>query len=297
MEIKEHSRLENILKDESNKPKKKMKLLTKATEYLRRFESSRTWLNNIKSERTKKKYCKNFFKYCVGVGLDPDELLGLKLKMIELVLMTDDERQKIRETFDERKAEKTLEKALGKSLSCKIHLQKSIPIAAGLAGGSADAAATLFGLNSLYNLKLSRKELAKIGVRIGADLPFFFYGGTCKVEGIGEKVNPIKQKISKFFVLFRPHKRIETKKMYELYDKTGKDFLSLARGICPDIKKLEKYLNNFKVKERGLSGSGPTVFCGVNSYKLAEKIASLKNFDGDIFISRPQPKALNVLKL
>jgi len=195
------------------------------------------------------------------------------------------------------KAKKSLEKILGKSLPCRIHLQKSIPIAAGLGGGSADAAATLQGLNLLYNLKLSKKDLVKIGTGIGADVPFFFYGGTCKVEGVGERVSLIKQKLPKFFVIFRPHKRIETKKMYELYDKTGESFLEINREICPEIKKLERYLEKFSLKP-GLSGSGPTIFCGLNNYKLAQKIADgYSDFNGDIFICHPQKRALDIIEI
>ena len=195
------------------------------------------------------------------------------------------------------KAKKSLEENLKKSLPCQIHLQKSIPIAAGLGGGSADAAATLVGLNFLYNLKLSKKELGKIGVKVGADLPFFFYGGTCKVEGIGEKVTSVKQKLPKFFLIFRPHKRLETKKMYELYDKTGKNFLALARESCPEIERIEKHLNDFGFKPK-LSGSGPTMFCGVNDYKLAKEIIeNYQDFNGDIFICRPENKAIKILKL
>lgn len=100
------------------------------------------------------------------------------------------------------KAKRILEKTLNKKLPCQIHLQKTIPIAAGLGGGSSDAAAVLVGLNLLYNLGLSQADLVKIGMKIGADVPFFFYGGTCKVEGIGEIVTPIKQKLPKFFFNF-----------------------------------------------------------------------------------------------
>ena len=193
------------------------------------------------------------------------------------------------------KAKKVLEKTLKKSLPCQIHLQKSIPIAAGLGGGSADAAATLQGLNLLYNLNLSKKELVEIGVKIGADVPFFFYGGTCNIEGIGEKITPIKIGLPRFFVLFRPHKRIEAKKMYELYDKTKKSFLEISRELCPEIKELEGYLSEFKLKPR-LSGSGPTVFCATNNYKSAKKIAEgYSNFNGDVFICHPQSKAIRIL--
>jgi len=194
------------------------------------------------------------------------------------------------------KAKKILEESLKRKLPCKIHLQKSTPIAAGLGGGSADAAATLIALNKLYNLNLPRKKLVKIGVKIGADLPFFFYGGTCKIEGAGEIVTPVKQKLPKFFVLFRPHKRIETKKVYELSDVTGKSFLEINRELCPEIEKLEKYFSKLKLKSE-LSGSGPTIFCGVDNYRLAKKISEgYPAFNGDIFICRPQSTALRIIE-
>jgi 4-diphosphocytidyl-2-C-methyl-D-erythritol kinase len=176
------------------------------------------------------------------------------------------------------KAKKTLEKTLNRKLPCRINLQKTIPISAGLGGGSADAAASLFALNLLYKLNLSKK------------------GGTCQIEGIGEKITPIKKKLPKFFVLFRPHKRIETKKMYEFYDKTGRDFLILAKEICPDILKIENYLKKFKLETK-LSGSGPTVFCETNNYETAKKITeNYQRFNGDIFICRPENKAIKILK-
>jgi len=194
------------------------------------------------------------------------------------------------------KAKKTLERTLNKKLPCRIHLQKTIPISAGLGGGSADAAAILLALNLLYKLNLGRKKLIQIGLMVGADIPFFFYGGTCQVEGIGEKITPIKKKLPKFFVLFRPHKRIETKKMYELYDKTGRDFLILAKEICPDILKIENYLKKFKLETK-LSGSGPTFFCETNNYETAKKITeNYQRFNGDIFICRPENKAIKILK-
>ncbi len=194
------------------------------------------------------------------------------------------------------KAKRLLEKSLNKKLLCQIHLQKSIPISAGLGGGSADAAATLAGLNLLYNLKLTKKELAEIGIKVGADLPFFFYGGTCQVEGIGEKITPIKRSLPKLFLLFRPHKRLETKMMYELYDKTGKNFFTLAKELCPEIKKLENHFAKFKIKLK-LSGSGPTVFGEINNYTLVKKIIeNYPDFNGDIFICRPQKEALKIWK-
>jgi 4-diphosphocytidyl-2-C-methyl-D-erythritol kinase len=194
------------------------------------------------------------------------------------------------------KAKNILEKKFKKKFPCSIHLQKTIPIASGLGGGSADGAATLFAINYLYDLNLSKKDLAKIGIEVGADVPFFFFGGTCKVEGIGEKITPLRKKLPKFFVVFRPHKRIETKKMYELYDKTGKSFFELSKEICPEVKKVEKYLLSFNLKPK-LTGSGPTVFCQINNLKLAQKIVEkFEDFNGDIFICQPEKQGLKIWK-
>lgn len=194
------------------------------------------------------------------------------------------------------KAQRILEEKTRKKLPCQIHLQKSTPISAGLGGGSADAAAAMFALNKLYGLNLSNKDLAKIGARIGADVPFFFYGGTRRVKGIGEIITPAKTKLPKFFLLFRPHKRLETKMMYELHDKTGKDFFALAKELCPEINKIEGHFSKFGVK-LNLSGSGPTVFGEVNNHALAKKIIeNYSNFNGDIFICQPQDRALEIIR-
>lgn len=195
------------------------------------------------------------------------------------------------------KAQGVLQEKVGKKLACRIHLQKSIPVAAGLGGGSADAAAVILGLNLLYDLKLSPKKLAEIGLKVGADVPFFFFGGAARVEGIGEKITPLKIKLPDFLLLFRPHRRLETKMMYELYDKTGKDFFTLAKELCPAIKKIEQCFAKFGVKLK-LSGSGPTVFGETNNYDLAQKIInSYPDFNGDIFICHPQKEALKIWKI
>ncbi len=201
------------------------------------------------------------------------------------------------------KAKGILEETSGRELTCQIHLQKSIPISAGLGGGSCDAAATLVALNKLYNLDFSQEKLRKLAIKVGSDVPFFLYGGRCKIEGIGEKITPIRkpQSIkdeygSSFYVIARPHKRIETKMMYDLYSKTGKNFLKLAKEICPDVEKLYNFFKKFEPKELNLSGSGPTVFCGVENYKSAQNIVKeLGDFNGDVFICRPQNCSLIIL--
>lgn len=89
------------------------------------------------------------------------------------------------------KAVRALEKETGLSLPVEIRMDKRIPSKAGLGGGSSDCAAVLKAINTLYDLGFSRDELANIGVRLGADVPFFIYGGYCRVKGIGEAVCPL----------------------------------------------------------------------------------------------------------
>ena len=84
--------------------------------------------------------------------------------------------------------------------------------------------------------------------------------------------------------------------MYKLYDKTGKDFLALAKEFCPDIKTIEKKFQSLNLKMK-LSGSGPTVFCRTNNYNLAKKVTeSYPEFNGDIFICHPQKEGLKIWK-
>ncbi len=196
------------------------------------------------------------------------------------------------------KSQRILEKEVGKKLPCRIHLQKVIPISAGLGGGSADAAATLIALSKLYKLNFSKNKLVELAAKIGADVPFFIFGGTHKVGGVGEEVMPIKRRPRKFYVIARPHKRLETKMMYGLYDKTGKSFLDLAAEICPSVRKVYNYFKKFRPKEFGLSGSGPSLFCGLNSYKLAKNIIKgLNDLDGDVFLCQPQKEAIKILTI
>lgn len=89
------------------------------------------------------------------------------------------------------KAARLLMEAGGAKAGADIHLEKHIPIAAGMAGGSSDAAATLLGLNELLGLGFSREQLRQLGVRIGADVPYCIMGGTALAEGIGEVLTPL----------------------------------------------------------------------------------------------------------
>lgn len=134
----------------------------------------------------------------------------------------------------------------------KINLAKNIPHGAGLGGGSADAAATLIALNKLYDLGFSKKELLKIGVKVGADVPFCLYGGTILCEGIGEKLTPLIPLINFHAVIIKSNVHSPTEAAYKRFDsmhiktsfRQDKLLDSIAQG---NIKKLSK--NMFNVLE------------------------------------------------
>ena len=107
------------------------------------------------------------------------------------------------------------EEIIDKNTGVTISLQKNIPIAAGLAGGSTDAAATLVGLNEELGLGYSSSELRGLGVTLGADIPFCIEGGTYLSEGIGEVLSKLKDAPDCFIVLVKPDTNVSTKFVYD----------------------------------------------------------------------------------
>ena len=100
-----------------------------------------------------------------------------------------------------------------------IYLEKRIPVEAGLAGGSSDCAATLKGLNQLWDLKLSTEKLMELGGILGSDIPYTILGGTALVEGRGEKVLKIKDISEREILVVKPDFGVSTKRVYEEVDK------------------------------------------------------------------------------
>ncbi|HHV93015.1 MAG TPA: 4-(cytidine 5'-diphospho)-2-C-methyl-D-erythritol kinase [Firmicutes bacterium] len=117
------------------------------------------------------------------------------------------------------KAADLLRQAVGIQRGVSITIRKAIPLAAGLAGGSADAAAVLRGLNRLWNLGLDLAELAAVGVKVGADVPFCLLEGTAEVTGIGEKIRPVDSPPPWPVLLLKLPVSVSTKSCYEAYDK------------------------------------------------------------------------------
>ncbi len=102
-----------------------------------------------------------------------------------------------------------------------ITLEKRIPAQAGMGGGSADAAAVLKGMNELWGLGLTVGELCKIGLALGSDVPFAVAGGTARVSGVGEEIEPIVGIKPLWFLLAKPDGGVDTAEAYRLYDELG----------------------------------------------------------------------------
>ena len=168
-----------------------------------------------------------------------------------------------------------------------MRLSKSIPVAAGMAGGSSDAAAAVVGVNRLFRLGLSQEELMERAVRIGADVPYCIMRGTALAEGIGEKLTPLSAMPEGYVLIGKPGINVSTKTAYEnlkldavekrpdidgmIQDIQNKDLYSMTEKMVNVFEPglMEKYpvigeIRDF-MEERGalkamMSGSGPTVF-------------------------------------
>lgn len=178
-----------------------------------------------------------------------------------------------------------------------IYLNKRIPVSAGLAGGSADAAATLKALNQLYETRLSREELISLGQQVGADVPFCLTMGTALAEGIGEKIKILPSMPDCHILLVKPDINVSTKNVYEnlvINDETKHpDIDAMLEALKEkDLYKLAPLMGNIletvtvsdhpvikdikdTMKKEGaitslMSGSGPTVFGIFDSQISAE---------------------------
>ena len=180
-----------------------------------------------------------------------------------------------------------LSRKAGKRLYCVIGAPKTIPIAAGLGGGSADAAAVLRIANVAFGLDMDNEELEEVAREIGNDVSFLLHGGRARVEG-GKRHSITGMKTPElYYVIARPKMKLSTKEMYALHDKTGKNFTELASELCPDTKKALDQIRKSDAVESGVTGKGPTVFGAYKGYKECEDVADqLSWLNGDIFVER-----------
>lgn len=140
----------------------------------------------------------------------------------------------------------------------EIRLKKNIPVAAGMAGGSTDAAATMLAMNEMYELGLSREQLMEQAVRLGADIPFCIMGGTALAEGIGEKLTPLPEPPKASLLIVKPPIMVPTQWVYE---NLHLDILERH----PDIDGMVEALGNSDLK--GITGRMENVMESVTEKK------------------------------
>ncbi|TYP51656.1 4-(cytidine 5'-diphospho)-2-C-methyl-D-erythritol kinase [Thermosediminibacter litoriperuensis] len=198
------------------------------------------------------------------------------------------------------KAAKLMMDEFGLDAGVEIKLFKEIPIAAGLAGGSADAAAVLEGLNELFGLRLSKEALMRLGERIGADVPFCSMGGTALARGKGEQLTPLPPVPPMSLLLVKPPFAVSTKEVYSrLNIKSIKkrpdteaviksiekgDVDGISQGLCnvleevtfaqhPELEIIKAWLVERGALGSLMSGSGPTVYGIFENRRDAERAA------------------------
>ncbi len=217
--------------------------------------------------------------------------LGDKLtfqESVELRLTCNDKNVPINDENLIIKAGKLLFEKTNKTIVGKIHLEKNIPFPGGLGGGSSNAATALLGLSTLCDLQISFEELCEIGSEIGADVPFFLYGGTALGTGRGTEIKPLKNFDGNCLLIITPNIEISTVEAYrrinaqDLTNIDSKSILKICRDeanwlesghlnfvndfeesvfkIEPEIKRIKEKLLESGAKTALLSGSGASVF-------------------------------------
>ena len=206
------------------------------------------------------------------------------------------------------KSAKMLMKEFNLEGGLNINLEKRIPVAAGMAGGSTDAASTMIAINQMYELGLSNSQLMKRAVKIGADIPYCIMKGTALAEGIGEKLSTIPKLPNCTILIVKPKIHVSTREVYAgltldentvhpdidlmVEDMKKKDITSLCSHIgnilesvtipmYPEIAEIKDFMMKNGAKGSLMSGSGPTVF-GIYTDKdvaVKAKEAALKQFE------------------
>jgi 4-diphosphocytidyl-2-C-methyl-D-erythritol kinase len=186
------------------------------------------------------------------------------------------------------RAAKALRERYGLSRGARLRLEKNVPAGGGLGGGSSDAAATLLALSHLWGLKTDAGELSELGARLGADVPFFFTGGTALGTGTGTDIEPLEDAPKTHLVIVTPAVRVSTVEAYEaldapaltkanglvnlsvsrteadfpasLCDVMSNDFETVVVRLHPEIGRVRDALLGARAVCASLSGSGSSVY-------------------------------------
>ena len=215
------------------------------------------------------------------------------------------------------KAARMMQEAYGLTGGVRIRLEKRIPVAAGMAGGSTNCAAVLKGMNELYGLGLDTKALMEIGVKLGADVPYCIMGGTALSEGIGEILTPVSPMPACHILVAKPPFSVSTKEVYEglrldqlkehpdidgilraletgdlcgVTDRLANVLETVTMVRHPEIGQIKNLMLEAGAMGALMSGSGPTVFGIFNSRPAAEAAGQMireRSLARQIHVTRP----------
>lgn len=196
-----------------------------------------------------------------------------------------------------------------------IHLTKRIPIAAGMAGGSTDAAATFHGINEVYQIGASVEDLCKLGVKVGADVPYCIMGGCALAEGIGEVLTPLPEPPKPVLLVAKPDINVSTPVVYKGLDakeeythpdidgmieaikaadmdgiiaRLGNVLEAVTVEMHPIVEEIKLFMMANGAKGALMSGSGPTVFGIYDSQEKAQEVLEAikdKKFANQVFVT------------
>jgi len=204
------------------------------------------------------------------------------------------------------KAAKILREKFNINKGVKMHLEKRIPAPGGLGGGSSNAATALLGLTKLWNVEINRKDLCEIGADLGADVPFFFFGGTALGNGRGTEIFPLSDFSAEYLLIVTPNVAVSTKDAFarlnapDLTNKSSKSILKICRDeansllskqsklkndfekmifeLEPEIGRVKKNLLDYGATCALMSGSGASVFGIFDSYvQMQNALGALQN--------------------
>lgn len=211
------------------------------------------------------------------------------------------------------KAAKLMQDRYNIEKGVKISLEKSIPISAGLAGGSSDAAATFRGLNELWGINESLETLSELASEIGSDISFCIYGKTALCQGRGEKITHLPKPPSAWVVIAKPDIGVSTPEIYGALDLENKeevqtqaclkaiennDYATMCQSLgnslekvtmqlYPEVEKLKNTMSNTGVDAALMSGSGPTIYGFVQKERQAKQVYNaLMGCCNDVYIAR-----------
>lgn len=216
-----------------------------------------------------------------------------------IVLVTNDRPELPEDAQDNLvyKAANLVRETFGIDQGVRITLEKNIPIAAGMAGGSTDAAAVFHGLNELWGLSMSTERMQELAVRLGADIPYCIMGGTALSEGIGEKLTPLPSPPDAVVLIAKPQISVSTKYVYEnlhadqlrqhpdidgmvaairegsllgITERMENVLETVTQTAYPVIGQIKELMRKERAMNSLMSGSGPTVFGIFDNKEKAE---------------------------